>query len=381
EPAGEPLLPLSASVRTIALVGPLADSAVDMLGSWPGKGDPQMAVTLKSALEARLRQTGGRLLYAKGTEINTASEAGFAAALAAAKQADVVIAALGEDAQRMTAEAASRAHLGLPGNQQQLLEQLVSTGKPVVLVVFSGRPLALGWAAAHVPAIVQAWYPGIEAGPALARVLFGDANFSGKLTVSMPRAVGQEPLYYDALSTGRPAAGVDLTRPPGSPAEKYVSRYIDERNSPLFPFGYGLSYTRFSYSPVELSAATLHPGKSTADLLGTPVISARGLNAGAEGIRVSATVTNSGTRPGREIVQLYIRQRGTSVARPVRELKGFKVVELAPGESRRVEFTLGRDELAFWNLQMRYQAEAAQVSVWIAPNSADGVPAQFTITE
>jgi beta-glucosidase len=212
----------------------------------------------------------------------------------------------------------------------------------------------------------------------------------------MPRAVGQEPLYYDALATGRPAEGVDLTHPPGNSAEKYVSRYIDEPNTPLFPFGYGLSYTRFSYSPVKLSTASA---------------SARAFNAGTGAIRVSAVITNSGTRPGRETVQLYIRQRGTSVARPLKELKGFQILQLAPGESRQVEFTLGREQLAFWNLppqqaksglagdpglppqqaksglagdpglEMRYQVEPAQVSVWIAPNSADGTPAQFIITQ
>jgi beta-glucosidase len=410
-----PLLPLSSSLRTIALVGPLADSAADMLGSWPGKGDPRSAITLKAALEARLQPTGGRLLYAKGAEIgiangsrcstiaersqakarcgcptfaeqseakvgHDAAQAGFAAALEAARQADVVIAALGENAEAMTGEAASRAHLDLPGNQQQLLEKLVATGKPVVLVVFSGRPLALCWAAGHVPAIVQAWYPGIEAGPALVRGLFGDVNFSGKLTVSVPRAVGQEPLYYDALSTGRPADGVNLSRPPSNAAEKYVSRYIDEENTPLFPFGYGLSYTRFSYSPVKLSAATVSASRLNEGTGATPAPPNTASFVGP-GIRVSAVVTNTGTRPGLETVQLYIRQRGTSVARPVKELKGFKVLQLAPGESRQVEFTLGREQLAFWNLEMRYQVEPAQVSVWVAPTSADGAPAQFTITE
>ncbi len=186
--------------------------------------------------------------------------------------------------------------------------------------------------------MVEAWYPGVQAGPALVRTLFGDVNFSGKLTVSVPRSVGQEPLYYNALNTGRPADGVDLTRPPANVAEKYVSRYIDEQNTPLFPFGFGLSYTQFSYSPLKLSETT---------------VSARALNSRASSVRISTTVTNTGTRTGREIVQLYIGQRGTSVARPIKELKGFRILTLAPGESQSVEFQLGRDELAFWNIDMQ----------------------------
>jgi beta-glucosidase len=361
---GSPLLPVSPKVRTVALVGPLADDASNMLGSWPGKGDAKNAVTLKSALEQRMLQSGGKLLYAKGTEIDTASDTGFEEAVKAATQTDLVIAALGEDAPSMTAEAASRAHLDLPGNQEQLLKRIAATGKPVLLIVFSGRPLALAWAAEHVSAMVQAWYPGVQAGPALVRTLFGEVNFSGKLTVSMPRSVGQEPLYYNALGTGRPADGVDLTRPPANSAEKYVSRYIDEQNTPLFPFGFGLSYTQFTYSPLKLSETTA---------------SERALNSGTGYVTVSTTVTNAGTRMGREIVQLYVGQRGTSVARPIKELKGFRTLVLAPGEAQSVEFRLSRDELAFWNIDMQYIVEPAEVSVWIGPNSTQGQMAHFTI--
>lgn len=363
---GSRLLPLSSKLKTIALIGPFADDASNMLGSWPGKGEAKNAITLKAALGQRMFQAGGRLLYVQGTAINSTADSGFDEAAQAASQAEQVIMALGEDAPSMTAEAASRAHLDLPGNQQQLLERIVATGKPVVLIIFSGRPLALTWAAAHVPAMVQAWYPGVEAGPALVRTLFGEVNFSGKLTVSMPRSVGQEPLYYNALATGRPADGVDLTRPPANPSEKYVSRYIDQQNTPLFPFGFGLSYTQFSYSPLELSE---------------PTASARALNSHANPVRVSTTVTNKGLRSGREIVQLYIGQRGTSVARPIKELKGFRILVLAPGESRSVEFQLGGDELAFWNIDMHHIVEPTEVSVWIGPNSAEGQMAHFTIAE
>jgi beta-glucosidase len=363
---GRPILPLDANPHKIALIGPLADSAADMLGCWRARGDAADVVTLRAALNSRMREAGGQVLYARGTKILTNDDTGFAEAVEAAKQADVVVMALGEDSQWMTGEAASRAHLGLPGNQQQLLAAVAVTGKPIVLVVFSGRPLTLNWHADHVPAILQAWFPGVQAGPALVRVLFGEVNPSGKLTVSMPRSVGQEPLYYNALNTGRPAGDVDLTRPPTNNREKYHSRYVDELNTPLFPFGYGLSYTTFSYSPLKLSTMRL---------------SADALNHEAEALHVSTTVKNSGTRAGDEIVELYVRMRGTSIALPVRELKGFRRITLAPGESQQVDFTIGRNELAFWNIDMQNLVEPASATVWIGSNSADGQSADFVIAK
>jgi len=364
---GKPTLPLNPEVHTVALIGPLADSAADMLGPWRARGDAADAVTLRAALSSRLQQSGRQVIYTKGTELLTTDENGFAEAVAAAKHSDVVLMALGEDSLWMSAEAASRAHLGLPGNQQQLLEAVVATGKPVVLIVFSGRPLTLSWAVNHVPAILQAWFPGVQAGPALVRTLFGDVNPSGKLTVTMPDNVGQEPLYYDALNTGRPADGIDLSRPPTNPQEKYHSRYVDEPNAPLFPFGFGLSYTSFSYSPLEMSTSQL---------------SATELNQKtAQPLHVSTTVKNTGARAGDEIVELYIRLRGTSVARPIRQLEGFRKLTLALGESKRVEFTLGRDELAFWNIDMQDVVEPAAATVWIGPSSAEGQSADFTIAK
>ena len=363
---GRTTLPLDPKTQTIALIGPLADSAADMLGCWHARGDAADVVTLRAALTSHMKQKGGKLLYVPGTKILTNDDSGFADAVAAAKQSDVILMAVGEDAQWMTGEAASRANLGLPGNQQQLLEAVAATGKPVVLIVFSGRPLALGWAAEHVPAILQAWFPGVQAGPALERVLFGDVNPTGKLTVSMPRSVGQEPLYYDTLNSGRPADGIDLTHPPTNNREKYHLRYVDEQNTALFPFGYGLNYTTFSYSPLTLS---------------TTQLSADALSHQASTLHVSTTVTNSGTRASDETVELYIRLRGTSVARPVRELKGFRRITLAPGESKRVDFTIGRNELAFWNIDMQEMVEPANATVWIGPNSAEGQSAEFVIAK
>jgi beta-glucosidase len=364
---GKPPLPFGPDVHTIALIGPLADSASDMLGPWRARGHAADVVTLRAALTSRAQQSNGRILYAKGTEILTAEDNGFREAVAAAKQADVVLMALGEDSLWMTAEAASRAHLGLPGNQQQLLEAVAAAGKPMVLIVFSGRPLTLNWAASHVPAILEGWFPGVQAGPALVRTLFGDVSPSGKLTVSMPRSVGQEPLYYDAMNTGRPAGGVDLSRPPANNHEKYHSRYVDEENAALFPFGYGLSYTQFSYSPLELSTSQLSAGA---------------LNEKTEQpLHVSTTVRNAGSRAGDEIVELYVRLRGTSVALPVRQLEGFRRLTLSPGQSQRVEFTLGRDELAIWNIDMQNLVEPAHATVWIGPNSAEGESADFVIAK
>jgi beta-glucosidase len=361
-----PILPLDPKTRTIALIGPLADDAVDMLGCWHARGDAADVVTLRAALTSRMTQTGGKVLYAAGTKILTNDDTGFPEAVAAARQADVVVMAVGEDAQWMTGEAASRAYLGLPGNQQQLLEAVAATGKPVVLIVFSGRPLALGCATDHVSGILQAWFPGVQAGPALVRVLLGEVNPSGKLTVSIPRSVGQEPLYYNALNTGRPADGIDLTKPPTNNREKYHARYVDEQNTPLFPFGYGLSYTTFSYSPLTLS---------------TTQLSADALNRDAQALHVSTTVKNSGTRAGDEIVELFVRLRGTSISLPVRELRGFRRIRLATGESQKIDFTIGRNELAFWNIDMRNLVEPASATVCIGPSYTEGQSAEFVIAK
>jgi beta-glucosidase len=353
------LLPLQKGVRTVALIGPLADSAPDMLGAWSARGDAKDVVTLKSALEKRAQRDGFRLVYAKGTEIRGTSDAGFADAAAAAAQADVVLLALGEDASWMTGEAASRAFIDLPGNQQQLLERVAAAGKPTALVLFSGRPLALTSAATRVNAIIEAWSPGVQAGPALERVLFGEAAPAGRLTVTFPRSLGQVPIYHSVLNTGRPPVGLDLTRPPTNGDEKFKSRYIDEQNVPLYPFGFGLTYTTFQYSTPQVDSQQ---------------ISVDQLNAGRAQMRITAEVKNTGSRAGEELVQLYIGLRGTSVARPVRQLKGFRRIALAPGESRRVEFTIGRDELSIWQRDTKYAVEPAELNIWIAANAQSGTP-------
>jgi beta-glucosidase len=366
-------LPLDKAARRIALIGPLADSAVDMMGSWSAQGRSADVVTLRDALRAHCLAAKTQLLFAHGTEILTDSQDGFDAALTVARQADVVVLALGESGPQMTGESSSVTRLDLPGNQEKLLEQVTRLGKPTVLVLFTGRPLALKWAAANVPAIVEAWYPGIEAGNAVANVLFGDTNPSGKITATFPRAVGQEPLFYNQLPTGRPAVDVDLTHPPEG-AERYFSRYIDETNAPLFPFGYGLSYTTFQYGPVQLSQKTI----SAQRLLHPPT---GRLFPPAKEVRVSFDLTNTGQVAGTEVAQLYVRTTGVAVEEPVRELKGFRRVTLPPGQTQRVEFTLGREELAHYDVQMQRTVEPAHITVWVGGSSLATQTASFEITK
>ncbi len=382
------LLPLTSKAKKIALIGPLADDARDLLGAWSA-GDPKNVITLKQELSGRL---GDRLIYSVGcgplagedekilqtvtfggSVASTSSEPlpdderSIAEAVETAKQADVAILALGEPANWMEGEAASRVHLGFTGNQEKLLEAVVSTGKPVILVVLSGRPLVLKWAGEHVPAIVQAWSPGIEAGPAVADILFGDVNPSGKLPSSFPRAVGQEPLYYAQLPTGRPARNVDLTHMPTNSEEKFVSRYVDEQNSALFPFGWGLSYTRFRYSKPTVSRAEV------------PLQEA--LSSHAPLATVDVDVTNTGSVAGTEVVQLYIRNTEASVEQPVRELKGFTRVQLAPGETKHVTFPLGFDELSFYNADVRRVLEPATYDVWVGGSSLADQETELKIVE
>jgi beta-glucosidase len=374
---GAPLLPLSDSSKNVALIGPLADDPADMLGSWSGpRSRPEDVVTLRAALVQKLGADHVR--YASGSEITKSSDEQLAEALKTAKESDIVVLALGESGPNMTGEAASRAHLGLPGHQEQLLEAVVATGKPVVLILFSGRPLTLPWAFEHVPAALAAWFPGMQAGPALVRTLYGEANPSGRLPVSWPRAVGQEPLYYNALTTGRPTGNADLTKPPWEGSDKFVSRYIDEQNSPQFPFGYGLTYTSFRYGPTQATSPSA---------VAAPELSAKALNSNLQksdslnrALSVSAEISNMGTRAGEAIAQVYVRLEGTSTAQPVRALKGWQRVKLAPGEKRTVTFELPPEAFALWDDQNKYVVEPARLTVWVSPDSASGEGKTLQIT-
>jgi beta-glucosidase len=383
------LLPLGKYARTVALIGPLADSAKDMLGSWGALGEAKFAISLRQALQERL---GDHLLFAKGCGVlagndeNVLKHVSFidqenppsaqvtegvpddaksiAEAVETAKKADVAILALGENADWMTGEASSRAHLDLPGHQEQLLEAVAATGKPVILLMFTGRPNAIKWAGAHIPAIVEAWFPGMEGGHAVADVLFGDVNPSAKTPVSFPRAVGQEPLYYAQMPTGRPAHG-DLSHIPTNAQEKFLSRYIDEDNSALFPFGWGLSYTRFSYAQPVVNKAQI----ALADVAA---------GHGPE-LTVGVDVRNSGSVAGTEVVQLYLRNTSASVEQPVRELKGFQRVTLAPGETKHVEFPLGFDELSFYNVESKRVVEPTTYKVFVGGSSLASAETTFEV--
>jgi len=359
-----PLLPLDHRPQTIALIGPLADDTQEMIGDWSDGHRIAGVVTVKEALESREKQLGGSVLYAKGTEINTVSEDGFGAAMEAARQADLVVLALGESS-AMSGEAGSRAYLDLPGNQEKLLESVASTGRPIVLLVFSGRPLVLDWAAAHVNAIIEAWFPGTEAGSAIANALYGDVAPSGKLPMSFPFAVGQEPLYYNQFPTGRPPINLDLSRPPGGDS-RFFSRYIDVPNDALFPFGYGLTYTRFAYSDVTVSRTSMP--LSEAEHAGIQKL-----------VTATAVVKNTGDRAATEVVQCYVRNLGASLEQPVRSLQGFTRVKLMPGESKQVSFDLGFPELSFYNNAGHAVIEPTHYTVWIGGSSLASEHADFDI--
>jgi beta-glucosidase len=360
---GTPLLPLRGDMRSIALIGPLADAQAEMLGSWQGNGNPKDVITLRTALESRLGASGGKLNYAKGTEIQGTSDSGFSAAIHAAQNSDTVVLALGEDGPNMTGEATSRAHIDLPGNQEQLLQAVVATGKPVILVLFNGRPLALPWEAEHVPAILDVWFPGIEAGPAIVKTLFGDSNPSGKLPASFPYSVGQEPLSYAQFPTGRPPIGVDYSHYRLS--EKYYSRYIDERNTALFPFGWGLSYSRFWY------------GQPVAQI---DEISAGALEAGHAEVEITVPLRNDGLYPGSEVVQLYVHHRVSSVEEPIRELKAFQRVTLQPGDQQTIRFRLGIKDLAILNDHLKTVVEPGLIDVYLGGSSLADQTTSFKIS-
>ncbi|MEO8819396.1 MAG: beta-glucosidase BglX [Ginsengibacter sp.] len=361
------VLPLKKS-GTIALIGPLADNKRNMLGTWSVSGDPEKSVTIMQGIK-NVVGNDVNILYAKGanisddtalikrvnvlgTEIDVdkkSPEEMIGEAVATANKADVVVAVLGEAAD-MTGESSSMSNIGLQQSQENLLKALVKTGKPVVLVLMNGRPMTLTWEDEHVPAILDTWFGGTEAGNAVADVLFGNYNPSGKITASFPRNVGQIPIYYNHLNTGRPYIAGGGT--------KFKSDYLDVPNTPLYPFGYGLSYTTFSYSDITLSSKTLKQGGK---------------------ITASVDITNAGTRKGKETVQLYTRQMVGSISRPVKELKGFQQITLEPGETKKVTFPISVDDLKFYNNDLKYVDEPGAFKVFIGTNSADVKEADFTL--
>ena len=361
------VLPLPKS-GTIALIGPLADNKRNMLGTWSVSGDPEKSVTIMQGIK-NIVGNGVNVLFAKGANISDdttfikhvnvfgeeitvdkrSAEEMINEAVETANKADVVVAVLGEAAD-MTGESSSMSNIGLQQSQENLLKALVKTGKPVVLVLMNGRPMTLTWEDAHVSAMLDIWFAGTEAGNAVADVLFGNYNPSGKLTASFPRNVGQIPIYYNHLNTGRPY------HPGDSP--KFKSDYLDVSNDPLYPFGYGLSYTTFDYSNISLSAKTLKPGAK---------------------ITASVNVTNSGKIAGKETVQLYIRDMAGSIARPVKELKGFQQITLAAGETKKVSFQISVDDLKFYNNDLKYVYEPGDFKVFIGTNSKDVKEADFKL--
>jgi beta-glucosidase len=354
------ILPLKKS-GTIALIGPLADNKENMPGTWSVAADFSKATSLLTGMK-ELAGDKVKILHARGANLDEDSlfeeragmfgkslrrdkrpaEVILQEALEIANQSDVIVAALGESSE-MSGESSSRTDIGIPQLQQDLLKALVKTGKPVVLVLFTGRPLTMKWENENVPAILNVWFAGSEAGYAITDALFGEVNPSGKLTTTWPQNVGQVPLFYNHKNTGRPLGD-------GKWFEKFRSNYLDVSNDPVYPFGYGLSYTQFSYGELQLSKTSLK---------------------GNEVLKASMAVTNTGQYTGKEIVQLYIRDVVGSTTRPVKELKGFQKIELQPGETKTVTFTITPEDLKFYNFDLKYDWEPGEFQIMIGANSKD----------
>jgi beta-glucosidase len=341
------ILPLKKNIGTVAVIGPLANSKRDPLGAWAAQGDAGDVVTVVEGITQKL--SPNHVVYEQGCGITDSSKNGFASAVAAAKKADVAILVLGE-AVTMSGEAYSRSRIDLPGVQQELAEAICAAGKPVIVVLMNGRPLAVPWIVEHANALVEAWFLGVQSGNAIADVLFGEVNPSGKLPVTFPRVVGQIPIYYNHKNTGRP----------GDPRNHYTSGYFDLDNTPLFPFGFGLSYSKFEYSHLALS---------------TPSMRIDG------GVTASVEVKNSGTRTGEEVVQFYIRDLVGSVTRPVKELKEFSRVVLRPGETKKIEFTITPEHLKFYTLDMKFTLEPGDFVLYAGGNSRDVLEIPFTVVQ
>jgi len=341
------LLPLVKGKKKIAVIGPLGNSTLDPLGPWNQQGDAKQVVSLLQGIKNKL---GGdaKIIFEEGCSLSGNEKDRFPKAVEAANQSDIVILAVGESLD-MSGEARSRATLDLPGVQQELAEEIYKTGKPIIAVVMNGRPLTITWLNEHVSSILETWFLGVEAGNAIADVLFGDFNPSGKLPVTFPKYVGQVPMYYNHKNSGRPH----------NPKDNYTSYYFDYSNSPLYPFGYGLSYTKFLYSNLKLSAKKI----STSDQL-----------------NISVDVKNNGLYDGDEVVQLYVRDLVGSVTRPVKELKGFQKISIKKGETKKVEFTLTNEDLKFYNLDMNFVSEPGMFNVFVGTNSVECLEDEFELT-
>lgn len=352
------LLPLKKSGQKIALIGALASDKTSPLGSWRIAAEDNTAV---SVLEGMKKYKNSPVSYAPGTavfagkptftkelEINNNDKSGFEKAIATARQADVVVIVLGEHGFQ-SGEGRSRTDLGLPGNQQELLEEVFKVNKNIVLVLNNGRPLAIQWAADHIPAIVEAWQLGSQSGNAIAQVLYGDYNPSGKLPISFPRNVGQVPIYYNHYNTGRPT---------NSENNVFWSHYSDVDKTPLFPFGHGLSYTKFDYTGMTINKKTFSIGES---------------------VNLSVSVTNTGSVDGKEVVQLYIRDVSGSISRPVKELKGFELISLKKGEQKTIRFTLNKEDLGYYDNDGNYLLEPGSFKVFVGTNSDQLLETEFEL--
>ncbi|GLB52795.1 glycosyl hydrolase [Neptunitalea chrysea] len=351
------LLPIASKVKTIAVIGPLADDNDSPLGNWRGQGVSNSAVSVLEGIR-RYAPKGTKVTYAKGADlsigersflkhmtINETDTSGFGKAVETAKEADLVILVVGEDAFQ-TGEARSQTDIGFAGVQDELIKVVYKANSNVVMVLMNGRPMDISWSAANIPTILESWLLGSQHGNAVAEVLFGKYNPSGKLPVSFPRSVGQEPLYYNQKNTGRPGPIEDVT----------YSHYVDERRDALYPFGYGLSYTTFKYDNISLSASSFSEG---------------------EPLTVTVSVTNTGKLDGEEVVQLYLRDLVASTTRPIKELKGFEKVFIKAGETKKVIFTIDRELLSFYTRNKKWEAESGDFKVFVGGNSVDVLEASF----